>query len=194
MKNRIYRWLYYCMSLLAGQAVCATPPPVAPKTAPYVQPGAPVFSDTIPLFREKFNLANPQLPLAEYRTVDTGQIQNVVVLAASRINRSVYSSAALEPGTGKIKTLQITWVPHRQADEKASRDLALHYMAALIRFFSPQLSEQDSTKKLESLLRAAKGKTTYFDAEGALRYVVAEREDKGLTLAVEPVRLMLDNS
>lgn len=158
MKNRIYRWLYYCMSLLAGQAVCATPPPVAPKTAPYVQPGAPVFSDTIPLFREKFNLANPQLPLAEYRTVDTGQIQNVVVLAASRINRSVYSSAALEPGTGKIKTLQITWVPHRQADEKASRDLALHYMAALIRFFSPNFLNKTAPKNWNHYSGPQKGK------------------------------------
>mgnify|MGYP004711872443 CR=1 FL=1 len=193
MKHRICRWLACCMLLTAGSAVFADPP-TASKIAPYVQPGAPVFSDTIPQFREKFNSMNPDTPLPEYRTVDTGQVQNTVVLAVSKINDSLYSSTALEPGTGKIKSLQMTWVPLHGAGEKESRDLAFHYMAALIRFFSPQLTEQTSDRKLESLLKAAKINIPYFDAEGALRYVISDQGDKGLTLAIEPVRLMLNNS
>ncbi len=182
------------MLLPAGPAVLASTPPAPPKVAPYVQPGAPVFSDTIPQFREKFNTLNPDTPLPEYRTVDTGQVQNLVVLAVSRINDTLYSSTALEPGTGKIKSLQITWVPSGTRGEKESRFLALHYMTALIRFFSPQLTEENSDKKLELLLKAAKISTPYFKAEGALRYVISDQGDKGLTLAIEPIRLMLNNS
>ena len=193
MKHRISRWLACCMLLTAGGVVFADPPAV-PKIAPYVQPGAPVFSETIPQFREKFNSMNPDTPLPEYRTVDTGQVQNIVVLAVSKINDSFYSSTALEPGTGKIKSLQMTWVPSRGTGEKESRGLALRYMTALIRFFSPQLTEQTSDKKLESLLKAAKVNVPYFDAEGALRYVISDQGEKGLTLAIEPVRLILNNS
>ncbi len=193
MKYRICRWLACCMLLTAGGVVFADPPTV-PKIAPYVQPGAPVFSDTIPQFREKFNRMSPGTPLPEYRTVDTGQVQNIVVLAVSKINDSFYSSTALEPGTGKIKSLQMTWVPSRGAGEKESRDLAFRYMTALIRFFSPQFTEQTSDKKLESLLKAAKVNIPYVDAEGALRYVISDQGEKGLTLAIEPVRLILNSS
>ncbi|WP_294912024.1 DUF1454 family protein [Tatumella sp. UBA2305] len=193
MKHRISRWLTCCMLLTAGGVVFADPP-AAPKLAPYVQPGAPVFSETIPQFREKFNSMNPGTPLPEYRTVDTGQVQNMVVLAVSKINDSIYSSTALEPGTGKIKSLQMTWVSPRGSSEKESRDLAFCYMTALIRYFSPQLTEQTSRQKLESLLKAAKVNIPYFDAEGALRYVISNQGEKGITLAIEPVRLILNNS
>ena len=193
MKHRISRWLTCCMLLTAGGVVFADPP-TAPKLAPYVQPGAPVFSETIPQFREKFNSMNPGTPLPEYRTVDTGQVQNMVVLAVSKINDSFYSSTALEPGTGKIKSLQMTWVSPQGTSEKQSRDLAFRYMTALIRYFSPQLTEQTSHQKLESLLKAAKVNIPFFDAEGALRYVISDQGEKGITLAIEPVRLILNNS
>ena len=193
MKHRISRWLTCCMLLTAGGVVFADPP-TAPKLAPYFQPGAPVFSETIPQFREKFNSMNPDTPLPEYRTVDTGQVQNMVVLAVSKINDSFYSSTALEPGTGKIKSLQMTWVSPQGTSEKQSRDLAFRYMTALIRYFSPQLTEQTSHQKLESLLKAAKVNIPFFDAEGALRYVISDQGEKGITLAIEPVRLILNNS
>lgn len=167
----------------------ATPPP--PEVAPYLQPGAPVFSDTVPRFREQFNHNNPQSPLPEYRTVETGQPSGLVVLAVSQVSPDFYSSTALEPGSGKIKSLQMTWIPHKGLIEKASRDLAFRYMAALIHYFSPLLSPQQSQQKLEALLNSAKEKKTITENEGALRYVLASHGDNGITLAIEPVRLIL---
>lgn len=179
--------------LLTGIPVIATATP-QPAVAPYLQPGAPVFSETIPHFRERFNRENPDLPLPEYRTVNTGQPAGVVVLAASQITPDFYSSTALEPGSGKIKSLQMTWLPHKSPAEKASRDLAFRYMNALIRYFTPLLSREESEQKLGKLLKAAKDSESYVDAEGPLRYVVSVKSDKGITLAIEPVRLVLPGS
>lgn len=159
--------------------------------APYLQPNAPVFSDTVARFREQFNHDNPQLPLPEYRTVETGQPAGLVVLAVSRVSSDLYSSTALEPGTGKIKSLQMTWIAHKTQTEKNSRDLAFRYMSALIRFFSPLLSPQESQQKLEALLNTAKENKSITENEGALRYVIASHRDNSLTLAIEPVRLTL---
>lgn len=187
----------HCLGVFAGLALLlavsggagATPPP--PAVAPYLQPGAPVFSDTVPRFREQFNHDNPQSPLPEYRTVETGQPSGLVVLAVSQVSPDFYSSTALEPGSGKIKSLQMTWVPRKGLTAKASRDVAFRYMAALIRYFSPLLSPQQSQQKLEALLNAAKDKKTITENEGALRYVIAAHGDNGVTLAIEPVRLIL---
>ncbi len=191
-RKKVPRGAYYALlfCLFSGAVLAGNLPPVAP----YVLPGAPVFSQTIAQFREKFNIANPQTPLPEYRTVDTGDDGNTVILAASRIDETLYSSTALEPGSGKIKTLQITWVAPENGTDKLSRDQATGYMAALIRFFSPQLSPRESRQKLDSLLKNGKEKGRYIDAEGALRYVVSYPGDREMTLAIEPVRLILRGS
>ncbi len=190
--NNVPRGAYFSLFfwLFSGCAFAGNPPPVAP----YVLPGAPVFSHTIAQFREKFNLANPQTPLPEYRTIDTGDDGNTVILAASRIDETLYSSTALEPGSGKIKTIQMTWVSPENSTDKLSREQATGYMAALIHFFSPQLSLQESRLKLDSLLKNGKEKGRYIDADGALRYVVSYPGDREMTLAIEPVRLILRGS
>ena len=51
-----------------------------------------------------------------------------------------------------------------------------------------------SQKKLQSLLTAGKNKRYYTETEGALRYVVADNGEKGLTFAVEPIKLALSES
>ncbi|MGK3143690.1 DUF1454 family protein [Pantoea sp. C2G6] len=170
------------------------PPPNRPDAlpaAPYLLAGAPTFDMTIGQFREKYNLANPSLILLEYRAIDNRGDKSNLTRAASKINETLYASTALEPGTGKIKTLQITWLPLPGPDQSASQQKALAYMTALLRFFVPGLNADEGRKKLDQLLKEGKGSPYFAHVEGALRFVVADNGDKGLTFAVEPVKLAL---
>ncbi len=160
-------------------------------TAPYLLAGAPTFDMTIAQFREKYNLANPALPISEYRAVDNRGDKSNLTRAASKINENLYASTALEQGTGKIKTLQITWLPIPGPEEKSARDKALSYMVAMLRFFAPNISADDATKRLNTLLNKGKGSRYFAQTEGALRFVVADNGEKGLTFAVEPIKLSL---
>lgn len=176
--------------------VFATDPPPQERTdalppAPYLLAGAPTFDMTIGQFREKYNLANAALILPEYRAIDNRGDKSNLTRAASKINETLYASTALEPGTGKIKTLQITWLPLPGPDQSASQQKALAYMTALLRFFVPGLSAEEGRKKLEALLNAGKDSPYYAQVDGALRFVVSDSGDKGLTFAIEPVKLAL---
>lgn len=158
--------------------------------APYLLAGAPTFDQTIAQFRTRYNLSNPTLPIGEFRVVDTGNAASLLTRAASKINDHLYASTALEKGTGKIKTLQITWLP-QQEENDATRTLAINYMAALSRAFSPSLTEEQSIAKVTELITKGTGQHFYQQTEGAMRYVVADNAEKGLTFAVEPIKLTL---
>lgn len=167
-------------------------PPKASPAAPYLMAGAPTFDQTIVQFRTRYNLSNPTLPIGEFRVVDAGHNSNLLTRAASRINDRLYASTALEKGTGKIKTLQITWLPQPEDTEtEGRRTQAISYMAALSRVFAPSLTEEQSIHKVTELLAKGKGQHFYQQNEGALRYVVADNGEKGLTFAVEPIKLAL---
>lgn len=159
--------------------------------APYLQVGAPTFDMTISQFREKYNVANATLPLVEYRAIDSQNDKSNLTRAASKINENLYSSTALEHGTGKIKTLQLTWLPIPGPEQKVSREKALAYMAAFVRFFEPMLSADKSLQRVNTLLAEGKGSRFYQKTDGAMRYIVADNGEKGLTFAVEPVKLAL---
>lgn len=159
--------------------------------APYLQAGSPTFDMTIGQFREKYNAINPTLQIAEYRAIDSRGDKSNLTRAASKINENLYASTALEQGTGKIKTLQITWLPVPGPDEKAARDKALAYMAAMTRFFEPTLNEEQSLKRLNDVLNKGKGSRYSTRDEGAVRYIVADNGDKGLTFAIEPIKLAM---
>jgi hypothetical protein len=108
------------------------------------------------------------------------------------LNENLYASIALEKGTGKIKTLQITHLPLQQSsEEKAARIIAISYMAALMRQFEPALTVEKSLSKVANLLEKGKGSRFYQQQVGAIRYVIADNGDKGITFAVEPVKLAL---
>ena len=159
--------------------------------APYLLAGAPTFDLTVAQFREKYNAANTNLPLQEYRAIDNREDKSNLTRAASKISETLYASTALEQGTGKIKTLQITWLPVPGPDMPAAQERAKAYMTALLRFFVPGLSPEEGRKKLDSVLSAGKGARYFARTEGALRFVVADNGDKGLTFAVEPIKLAL---
>ncbi|MBM6608482.1 YiiQ family protein [Enterobacteriaceae bacterium RIT814] len=185
-------WLSLTL-LSAGFSVRAAQTP-APATAPYVVPGAPSFDQSISQFRETFNSNNPKLPLNEFRAIDGARDTPNLTRAASKINENLYASTALERGTLKIKSMQVTWLPIQGPEQKAAKAKALEYMSAILRAFTPALTKIQSQQKLQKLLTAGKSKRYYAETEGAVRYVVADNGEKGLTFAVEPIKLALSES
>ncbi|EAA3792868.1 DUF1454 family protein [Salmonella enterica] len=163
-------------------------------TAPYLLAGSPTFDLSISQFRENFNRQNPDLPLNEFRAIENSRDKANLTRAASKINENLYSSTALERGTLKVKSMQITWLPIQGPEQKAAKAKALEYMAAIIRTVAPLLTKEQSQKKLQKMLIAGKGKHYYAETEGAVRYVVADNGEKGLTFAVEPIKLALSEN
>ncbi|MDF7679704.1 DUF1454 family protein [Enterobacteriaceae bacterium ESL0689] len=176
--------------LFATQSVLAAPAG-SPATAPYLLAGAPTFDLSISEFREKFNADNPSLALDEFRAIVAGRQHENLMRAASRINKNLYASTALEYGTLKIKSMQITWLPVRGSEQKAAKSQAQAYMSAMLRIFMSGLSPTQSQQKVQNLLTVSKGKRYFTETEGAIRYVVADNGEKGLTFAVEPIKLTL---
>lgn len=163
-------------------------------TAPYLLAGSPTFDLSISQFRENFNRQNPDLPLNEFRAIENSRDKANLTRAASKINENLYASTALERGTLKVKSMQITWLPIQGPEQKAAKAKALEYMAAIIRTVAPLLTKEQSQKKLQKVLIAGKGKHYYAETEGAVRYVVADNGEKGLTFAVEPIKLALSEN
>ncbi|WP_437891110.1 DUF1454 family protein [Phytobacter sp. V91] len=185
-------WLLLTALLVCLPALAVDAPSVA--TAPYLLPGAPTFEQSISQFREKFNEDNPELALNEFRAIESGADTARLTRAATKINDNLYASTALERGTLKIKSMQITWLTARGPEQKAAKARAQEYMAAVIRAFSPSLSKAQSLQKLQRLLNSGKNKVWYAETEGAIRYVVVDDGEKGLTFAVEPIKLTLSES
>ncbi|EBW4914008.1 TPA: YiiQ family protein [Salmonella enterica subsp. salamae] len=163
-------------------------------TAPYLLAGSPTFDLSISQFRENFNRQNPDLPLNEFRAIENSRDKANLTRAASKINENLYASTALERGTLKVKSMQITWLPIQGPEQKTAKAKALEYMAAIIRTVAPLLTKEQSQKKLQKMLIAGKGKHYYAETEGAVRYVVADNGEKGLTFAVEPIKLTLSEN
>ncbi|WP_127959184.1 DUF1454 family protein [Serratia microhaemolytica] len=161
-------------------------------TAPYLLAEAPTFSFTVAEFRESYNRDNPTLPIGEFRIVASERADPPSLLrAASRIRADLYASTALERGSGKIKTIQLTHL--LSANSTNAQSAAIQYMAALIRQFETVLTIEQSIEKVNELLRQVEASHFYLQSNGAIRYVMvlSEQEPKSVTLAVEPVRLVL---
>ncbi|VGF74880.1 Protein of uncharacterised function (DUF1454) [Klebsiella pneumoniae] len=194
MKKWTILWLSGLMGLAVGPQALSAESESTTAAAPYLLAGAPSFDQSISQFREKFNTDNPKLPLNEFRSIATSRDRANLTRAASKINENLYASTALERGTLKIKSMQITWLPIQGPEQKAARTKALEYMSAMIRAFVPTFSQAQSQQKLQKLLAAGKGKRYFADTEGAVRYVVADHGEKGLTFAIEPIKLALSET
>ena len=70
----------------------------------------------------------------------------------------------------------------------------LNFMYSAYAPVESEKTDVQSQKKLQKLLAAGKGKHYYAETEGAIRYVVADNGEKGLTFAVEPIKLALSES
>lgn len=194
MKKWTILWLSGLMGLAVGPHALSAESESTTAAAPYLLAGAPSFDQSISQFREKFNADNPKLPLNEFRSIATSRDRANLTRAASKINENLYASTALERGTLKIKSMQITWLPIQGPEQKAAKTKALEYMSAMIRAFVPTFSQTQSQQKLQKLLAAGKGKRYFADTEGAVRYVVADHGEKGLTFAIEPIKLALSET
>ncbi|QEP92753.1 DUF1454 family protein [Klebsiella pneumoniae] len=192
MKKWTILWLSGLMGLAVGPHALSAESESTTAAAPYLLAGAPSFDQSISQFREKFNADNPKLPLNEFRSIATSRDRANLTRAASKINENLYASTALERGTLKIKSMQITRC--RSGPEKGGVTKALEYMSAMIRAFVPTFSRAQSQQKLQKLLAAGKGKRYFADTEGAVRYVVADHGEKGLTFAIEPIKLALSET
>ncbi|RRF74975.1 DUF1454 family protein [Klebsiella pneumoniae] len=193
MKKWTILWLSGLMGLAVGPHALSAESESTTAAAPYLLAGAPSFDQSISQFREKFNADNPKLPLNEFRSIATSRDRANLTRAASKINENLYASTALERGTLKIKSMQIT-AADPGPEQKAARTKALEYMSAMIRAFVPTFSQAQSQQKLQKLLAAGKGKRYFADTEGAVRYVVADHGEKGLTFAIEPIKLALSET
>ena len=194
MKKWTILWLSGLMGLAVGPHALSAESESTTAAAPYLLAGAPSFDQSISQFREKFNADNPKLPLNEFRSIATSRDRANLTRTARKINENLYASTALERGTLKIKSMQITWLPIQGPEQKAARTKALEYMSAMIRAFVPTFSQAQSQQKLQKLLAAGKGKRYFADTEGAVRYVVADHGEKGLTFAIEPIKLALSET
>jgi hypothetical protein len=191
------KWLTLCFigltTLAVGQNALSAETGES-TTAPYLLSGSPTFDLSISQFREKFNADNPTLPLNEFHSITTSRDQLTLTRAASKINENLYASTALERGTLKIKSMQITWLPIQGPEQKSAKVKALEYMSAVLCVFTPAITKAQSLQKVQKLLAAGKNKRYYTIREGALAYVVADNGEKGLTFAVEPIKLALSET
>ncbi len=120
--------------------------------------GSPTFDLSISQFRENFNRQNPDLPLNEFRAIENSRDKANLTRAASKINENLYASTALERGTLKVKSMQITRLPIQGPEQKAAKAKALEYMAAIIRTVAPCCKDK-SSQKLQRCLSPVKVNT-----------------------------------
>ena len=140
MKPGCTLFFLLCSALTVTTAAHAQTPDTA-TTAPYLLAGAPTFDLSISQFREDFNSQNPSLPLNEFRAIDSSPDKANLTRAASKINENLYASTALERGTLKIKSIQMTWLPIQGPEQKAAKATAQEYMAAVIRTLTPLMTK-----------------------------------------------------
>ncbi len=164
---------------------------VQPSPPTFLLPDAPSFNLNIPQFRAQFNQEYPAFSFKEFKVINDPKTQSVITTAVSVLNNSFYASAALVPGSGRIKSLQLTWLTKSGKRVEKQPNIVQH-IAALIQFFTPQYDKQQSLQRADWLLRKSKGHDFSVTEEGAVRYIIADTAKQGLTFAIEPVRLTMN--
>lgn len=199
MTQTLFRSIYAIITVFAlsvPQLTFAQKVPTLPDTdfeVSYLAPDAPSFDLTIPQLRNQFNQAYKDLYLHEYKVIASQDIAAPYIRAASRINQQIYSSAVLERGSEKIKSIQITLLPTDNPQEaQENRQIMERYTIALIHQFAPDVSLDKAPELTEALNKfmANKNSTHAEEAKlGALRYILVKSDNNVLTFAVEPIKL-----
>ncbi|WIV88548.1 DUF1454 family protein [Proteus appendicitidis] len=181
-------------SVLATEMSVAQKQPAKDDIA-YLKQDAPVFEITIPELRAKFNQQNPLLSLNEYKIITNHDIAIPLVRAATRITPYIYSSAILERGSEKIKSLQLTLIhsPDSPELEKINRELTTQYIITLIAQFDSSITQEQIQEALN--LFAFKNQTSDYISHdvGAIRYIIAHEDNQLTTFAIEPIKLSLNS-
>ncbi|MEB6858749.1 YiiQ family protein [Proteus cibi] len=161
----------------------------------YLKQDAPVFEITIPELRAKFNQQNPLLSLNEYKIITNHDIAIPLVRAATRITPYLYSSAILERGSEKIKSLQLTLIhtPDSPELEKINREITTQYIITLVTQFDSSITQEQIQEALN--LFAFKNQTSDYISHdvGAIRYIIAHEDNQLTTFAIEPIKLSLNS-
>lgn len=199
MTQILFRSVYAIITIFvlsAPQLAIAQKVPTLPDTdfkVAYLAPDAPSFELTIPKLRNQFNQANKDLYLHEYKVIASQDISAPYIRAASRINQQIYSSAVLERGSEKIKSLQITLLPSDDPQEtQKNRQLMENYTIAMIHIFAPEVSLDNAPALTEALNKfIANNNATHAEEArlGTLRYILVKSDNNVLTFAVEPIKL-----
>ncbi|VFS45794.1 DUF1454 family protein [Budvicia aquatica] len=112
---------------------------------------------------------------------------------------------ALDKNQRTIRSLQLTYIPAEPTEEKTEKAETLaktekinratltNYIAAFINLFEPTLTAEKSQQKATELLAKGKGAPFYQQTEGTLRFVIADHNEKGITFAIEPIKLSLSD-
>lgn len=199
MTQTLFRSVYAIITIFVlsvPQLAVAQKVPTLPDTdfeVSYLAPDAPSFDLTIPELRNQFNQAYKDLYLHEYKVIASQDIAAPYIRAASRINQQIYSSAVLERGSEKIKSLQITLLPSDNPQEtQKNRQLMESYTIAMVRIFAPEVSLDKAPELTEALNKfIANNSATHAEEArlGALRYILVKSDNNVLTFAVEPIKL-----
>ncbi|MDE4734575.1 MULTISPECIES: DUF1454 family protein [Providencia] len=199
MTQILFRSVYAIITIFvlsAPQLAIAQKVPTLPDTdfkVAYLAPDAPSFELTIPKLRNQFNQANKDLYLHEYKVIASQDISAPYIRAASHINQQIYSSAVLERGSEKIKSLQITLLPSDDPQEtQKNRQLMENYTIAMIHIFAPEVSLDNAPELTEALNKfIANNNATHAEEArlGTLRYILVKSDNNVLTFAVEPIKL-----
>ena len=161
----------------------------------YLKQDAPVFEITIPELRAKFNQQNPLLSLNEYKIITNHDIAIPLVRAATRITPYLYSSAILERGSEKIKSLQLTLIhsPDSPELEKINREITTQYIITLIAQFDSSITQEQIQEAL-NLFAFKNQNSDYISHDvGAIRYIIAHEDNQLTTFAIEPIKLSLNS-
>lgn len=198
--NRKFELLLLFIALLPLLPVLAKELPIIPEaevSVAYLSPDAALFNETIPVFRQKYNQDNPSYPIHEFKVIKSKNISLPYIRAASRINSKIYSSAILERGSEKIKSLQLTLLPPKEANSyKINRHLFERYIMAIINHFE-KITSINNTHQLTAVLDRMLEKHNQMQSNetivGAIRYILVKSKDNMITFAIEPVKLSLND-
>lgn len=198
--NRKFELVLLFIALLPLLPVQAKELPIMPETevsVAYLSPDAALFNETIPVFRQKYNQDNPSYPIHEFKVIKSKDISLPYIRAASRINSKIYSSAVLERGSEKIKNLQLTLLPPKEANSyKINRQLFERYIMAIINHFEKTTSINNThqlTAVLDRMLEQHNQVQSDETIVGAFRYILVKSKDNMITFAIEPVKLSLND-
>lgn len=198
--NRKFELVLLFIALLPLLPVQAKELPIMPETevsVAYLSPDAALFNETIPVFRQKYNQDNPSYPIHEFKVIKSKDISLPYIPAASRINSKIYSSAVLERGSEKIKSLQLTLLPPKEANSyKINRQLFERYIMAIINHFEKTTSINNThqlTAVLDRMLEQHNQVQSDETIVGAFRYILVKSKDNMITFAIEPVKLSLND-
>lgn len=178
------------LTLGVAQAV-TTSEPKLPASAPYLAASAPTFNLTLQQFQDGYNLSNPEYPFPDWEEVKSPQHKKHNLYFASHINETLYASIVIDSASSKVKTIQLTYLPGWNAHSPEIDEnliVAQQYMSSLLRWMDPDMPPDDSLNRLQSLLDAGAGLAFHQETDRSLRYVVADHGEKGITLALEPIK------